>query len=124
MGMLSFDALFSKEDWLADSGTSSHIATQCEMFVTFNPEPSKVGGFGEDMALEATGRGTVTLMSTVDGQQIHTTLQDVLYVPKALNCLLAVGKIDAKGGIMNFADGNVNVKQPNGHTRITGKLIW
>ena len=27
-GMLSFDALFSKEDWLADSGTSSHIATQ------------------------------------------------------------------------------------------------
>ena len=27
MGKLSFDALFSTEDWLADSGTSSHIAT-------------------------------------------------------------------------------------------------
>ena len=92
------------------------------MFVTFNPEPLKVGGFREDMALEATGRGTVTLMSTVDGQQIHTTLQDILYVPKALDCLLAVGKIDVKGGITNFTDGKVNVKQPNGHTRITGKL--
>ena len=112
-GKLSFDALFSKEDWLADSGTSSHIATQCEMFVTFNPEPSKVAGFGENMALEATGRGTVILTSTVDGQSIHTTLQDILYVPKTLNCLLAVGRIDAKGGIMNFADGKVNIKQPN-----------
>ena len=88
--MLSFDALFSKEDWLTDSGTLSHIATQCKMFVTFNPELSKVGGFGEDMALEATGRGTVILMSTVDRQPIHTMLQDVLYIPKALNCLLAI----------------------------------
>ena len=54
MRTLLFDSLFSKNDWLADSGTLSHIATRCSMFAMFNLELSKVGGFGEDMELEAT----------------------------------------------------------------------
>ena len=90
-GMPSFDPLFSKNDWITDMGTSSHIATQQNMFSTFNLESSHVGGFREDMGLESMGRGMVILLTNVDGKLISTTLQDVIYVPKATNCLLAIG---------------------------------
>ena len=56
-GMPSFDPLFFKNDWIADTGTLSHIATQQNMFSTFNLESSHIGGFGEDMGLESMGRG-------------------------------------------------------------------
>ena len=113
-GMPSFDPLFSKSDWITDTGTSSHIATQCDMFTTFNPEHSHVGGFGEDMGLESMGRGTVSLLTSVDGKPIHTTLQDVLYIPKATNCLLAIGRIDTKGGMAKFSNGKVTISQTDG----------
>ena len=100
-----FDSLFSKSDWIADTGTSSHIATQHNMFTTFKPEPSHIGGFGEDMGLESMGRGTVILITNIDKKQILTTLQEVLYVPKATNCLLAIGRIDTKGGAVKFSNG-------------------
>ena len=93
------------------------------MFTTFNPEPSQVSGFGEDMGLEAMGRGTVNLETNIDGRSISTTLHDMLYVPKAINCLLAVGRIETKGGIINFSNGKVTIRQPDGWVRIKGKLI-
>ena len=122
-GMPSFDPLFSKRDWIADSGSSSHIATQRDKSTTFNPEPSQVGGFGEDMGLEAVGGGTVVLITNSDGKQTSTTLQEVLYVLKATNCLLAIGRINARGGLANFSNGKVEIRQPNGRVRIRGKLI-
>ena len=77
MGTPSFDALFSKSNWITDTGTLPHIATQGDMFTTFNPEPSHIGGFGEDMGLESMGRGTVVLITSIDEKQILTTLQEV-----------------------------------------------
>ena len=67
------------------------------MFTTFKQEPSQVGGFGENMGLEAMGKGTVILKAQVEGKSILTTLHDVIYVPKATNCLLAIRRIDSKG---------------------------
>ena len=75
------------------------------------------------MGLEAMGQGMITLEMNIDGRQIATTLHDVLYVPKATNCLLAVGRINAKGGIIKFSNGNVTISQPDGQIRIQGKLI-
>ena len=100
-----------------------HIATQCDMFTMFNPEHSHVRGFGEDMGLESMGRGTVSLLTSVDGKPIHTTLQDVLYVPKVTNCLLAIGRIDTKGGMAKFSNGKVTISQTDRRTRMEGKLI-
>ena len=93
------------------------------MFTTFNPEPSQVSGFGEDMGLEAMGRGTVNLETNIDRRSISTTLHDMLYVPKAINCLLVVGRIDTKGGIINFLNGKVTIRQPDRRVRIKGKLV-
>ena len=69
------------------------------------------------------GRGMVILLTNVDGKPISTTLQDVIYIPKATDCLLAIGRIDAKGGVANFSNGKVTISQLDGQVRIEGKLI-
>ena len=89
----------------------------------FKQEPSQVGGFGENMGLEAMGKGTVILKAQVEGKSILTTLHDMIYVPKATNCLLAIRRIDSKGGLTNFSDKKVTIQQPDGQVRIVRKLI-
>ena len=41
----TFDLLFSKYNWLSNSGTSSHIAMQCKMFKDFKYKKSIISGF-------------------------------------------------------------------------------
>ena len=51
-----------------------------------------------------TGRGTIKIKFEFDGKQFIHLLRDVLYVPKAPNCLLSIGQIDDGGGSIDFQD--------------------
>src|SRR6202042_1555487 len=85
-----FSTLFTQDDWLVDSATTSHISNERQTFVDFMPlTSSSITGVG-DQSIQALGRGTVILKCKI-GKEIFThRLQDVLYAPKAVNNLLSV----------------------------------
>ncbi|KAF9017920.1 hypothetical protein BDZ89DRAFT_1074405, partial [Hymenopellis radicata] len=54
-----FDARLSRDTWLADSGTTTHIANNRAFFKTFESITGEsITGLG-DSSIQAVGRGTV-----------------------------------------------------------------
>jgi len=84
-------------DWLADSGTTSHITYQRDAFATYEPiENMPIKGVS-GVKTFAVGKGTVFLNSECD-EKIHTIeLRDVLHVPNNRNNLLAAGNWEECG---------------------------
>ena len=110
----SFDPLFSKNNWLIDSGTTSHIATQREMFIQFTPSIESITGVGEQMQLEGKGRGTIIIDMPFNGKATVITLRNIIYSPDATNCLLSTGKIDMMGGEVRHKNGKAIIISPQG----------
>jgi len=78
-------------DWLADSGTTSHITHQRDAFATYEMLPKlTVSGIG-GITASAVGKGTVFLHSECNGIVHMLQLQNVLHVPKNTNSLLSLG---------------------------------
>ena len=78
-------------DWLADSGTTSHITYRRDAFATYEPiENMPIKGVG-GVKTFAVGKGTVFLNSECDGKIHMIELRDVLHVPNNRNNLLAAG---------------------------------
>ena len=113
--------MFTAYDWLADSGSSTHIAIKRNVFKEYkelNDETIKgIGG----QRITAAGRGTVILTFEVNGKKILHTLRDVLHVPNAENNLVSIGRIDASGNRMVFGEGNCQIMH-KGHVVGEGKL--
>jgi len=97
-------------DWLADTGTTSHITHRREAFTTYEPIPkvpiSGVGG----IETFTVGRGTVFLLSKCDGYMNVLQLNHVLHVPSNRNSLLLLGhwkdngcSLFAQHGILHLA---------------------
>src|SRR4051812_13056394 len=60
--------IIMQHDWLADSGTTSHIAYMQEMFNEYTPlEKVEITGLG-DQTVKAYRHGTVTLNFKVNGK--------------------------------------------------------
>ena len=78
-------------DWLADSGTTSHITYRRDAFITYElikAIPIKgVGG----MKAFAVRKGTVILNSKCNGKIYTIELRDVLHIPSNRNSLFAAG---------------------------------
>ena len=79
----------SKFDWLLNSGTTSHICTIQEAFTDFHSIEEMLNGVS-DKGTAVTGCGTVKIKFEFDGKQFIHQLCDMLYVPKAPNCLLSL----------------------------------
>lgn len=123
-----FDACLSRDTWLADSGTTTHIANNRDFFRTFEPiRGETITGLG-DNKIEATGRGTVVLENYIDGQKVTSELHNTLYAPAAVNNLLSISRVDDAAGSVTFENGKVLVKSKLGHVMIEGKkkyrLYW
>lgn len=89
---------FSKNDWLLDCGSTSHICTNRDAFIEYSPlRNATIDGYGP-VPTTAAGRGTVELTFNVNGQQRKHTLRDVLHAPDGPNCLLSVSRFDVGGG--------------------------
>jgi len=114
---------FSEYDWILDSGATSHICTQKDAFTDYMPlENANVHGIGSQPVV-ALGKGTVTLVFTVNGQKIKHQLQDVLHLPGASNCLLAISRFDSRGGKVEFNGSHCTLKDSQGKTVGTGKQV-
>ena len=92
------ELIFAKDEWLADSGSSTHLATKCKMFREFIPTTRTLNGINENNSTTSYGCGTIILHSKINGKIIPITLHNVLFIPDATNCLFSISKVDQARG--------------------------
>src|SRR5260370_41939830 len=90
--------IFAKDEWLADSGSSTHLVTNHDMFREFIPTTRTLNGIDENNSTTSYGHTTTILHSKINAKIIPITLHNVLFVPDAANCLFSIGKVDQARG--------------------------
>lgn len=114
---------FSKEDWLADSGTTSHICNDMNSFVDLTSlTESSISGIG-NQSIKALGRGTVVLEAKVGKETRIHRLKDTLYAPNAVNNLISITRLDDAGLTAKFGDGQVVFHRKDGTVLAEGKKV-
>ena len=85
-------------DWLADTGTTSHITHRRDAFATYQLVPKIPVSLAGKNVSYAIGKGTIFLQSECNGV-IHTLqLNDVLHIPNTDHSLLSLGRWEQETG--------------------------
>ena len=86
------------EDWYVNSGSTDHITSHLEYFASYEEfaTPLQVR-IGNNIYLQAKGRGTVNILCLVDGEWFDHYMINVLYVPDIAYNLFSVGAAMDKG---------------------------
>jgi hypothetical protein len=61
-------------DWIVDSGATQHMTFQQKWFTTYEHISPKRVFMGDDIILEAIGKGSIKAIMQVGGQLTHTTI--------------------------------------------------
>jgi len=93
---------FTTYDWIVDSGATQHMTFEQEWFTTYERIFPRRVFMGNDTILEAIGKGSIKATMQVGGQLTHTTITQVLHVPKMKNNLISVSKLISKGFKVEF----------------------
>ena len=94
----------SRDDWIIDSGASSHMCNDQSMFTVLRQTTEKVT-LGDGSTLAVTGQGTVCLdMLLADGTKKECLLRKVLYVPELAYNLVSVSRATEAGKTVHFDD--------------------
>ncbi len=67
---------FAKDEWLADSGSSTHLVMKCKMFREFIPTTRTLNGINENNSTTLYG---IILHLKINGKIIPITLHNVLF---------------------------------------------
>jgi hypothetical protein len=67
-----------------------------EWFTTYKRISPKRVFMGDDTVLEAIGKGNIKATMQVGGKSTHTTITQILQVPKMKNSLISVSKLISK----------------------------
>ena len=112
------------EEWVIDSGATSHMCHDKSLFVDFAPlRKQEVVSLGDGHQQEATGHGTVMLELDKAARIKKCKLQNVLYVPTLTYSLISVGKAtNAKKKIVFKAEG-CNFLDTSGKFVATGRKV-
>ena len=96
----------SRNDWIVDSGATSHMCNNRSMFVQLNElGPSEKVTLGDGSSLDVAGKGTVDMdMLLRDGSRRGCALKKVLYVPELAYNLVSVSRAAEAGKSVNFHD--------------------
>lgn len=108
---LNASVTVSKDDWIADSGATSHMCSDEQFFSDLhqlsNPEKVKLG---DGRLVEATHSGTVILMMKLpDGVNKRCKLSNVLFVPELCYNLLSISKATKFGYDLLFSGNNCKI---------------
>ena len=96
--------LSSKELWYLDSGTTSHICNNRNAYINFTKtDPTPIRGIGS--LANSMGHGMIKIDFRIKEKTMTHTIQNVLYLPEAPNCLLSVSRFNEKGGRIVFHKG-------------------
>ncbi|KAJ7209803.1 hypothetical protein C8J57DRAFT_975774, partial [Mycena rebaudengoi] len=78
--------------WLADSGATSHVCRNRELFATYSAQQGTITGLGGH-TITSFGRGTVKLDFKIDNKVQTVTFTDVVHAPNAINNLLSLSRL-------------------------------
>ena len=122
--MLVSNALLAKSrnDWIIDSGATSHMCNDRSMFTELNEQgPSEEVTLGDGSSLEVAGEGTVHIdMVLSDGSKRGCALRKVLYVPKLAYNLISVSRSAQSGKSVSFDDSGCEFVNQAGETTAVG----
>ena len=105
----------NKSIWLIDSGASSHMCKDRELFVSYKEYKQKVMVAGGNFVY-AEGRGEVKIKVN----KYSITLGNTLYVPSLQVNFLSVSKSVEKGAELNFKNDFVLIRDRNNNILIKG----
>ena len=119
--VLAADSTSKQGQWIIDSGATSHICNNEQMFVEIKSlKRSQSVILGDGHCLETTTVGAVNLKFVLpDGATKDCRLHDVLYVPGLSYNLLSVSKITKTGKRVNFRDTRCLVEDEKGRVIAT-----
>lgn len=93
----------SETDWCVDSGASSHMCGDVNMFSRFEKISPREIEIADGEKLVSTGKGEVLLMLRLpDHTHMKVVLDNVLFVPGLSGNLISVRKLTQKGFCVNF----------------------
>jgi len=72
-------------DWIVDYGAMQHMTFEQEWFTTYEHISPRRDFMGDDTVLKAMGKGNIKATMKVGGELTHTTITQVLHVPKMKN---------------------------------------
>lgn len=92
-----------KGKWYIDSGASSHMCNDQNLFRSFHPNVADLAvSVGDGMQAEVTGVGSVNFISVISGRKKRIELKDVLCVPTLVCNLISVSRIAEAGLSVTF----------------------
>lgn len=102
--------------WCMDSGCTAHMCGNDEVFVNFNESTSGKVNLANKVSTDIKGKGSVSLITNLDGKTKNVDIKDTLYVPELRTNLLSVGKICDKGFSVIFKSDSATVMDKNRKT--------
>ena len=96
----------SRDDWIVDSGATTHMCNDRSMFSELKQlSPSEKVTLGDGSSLDVAGEGTVDMdMIMSDGSRRGCALKKVLYVPELAYNLVSVSRAAEAGKTAYFDD--------------------
>jgi hypothetical protein len=101
-------------DWIINSGAmQQHMTFEQKWFTTYERISPRRVFMGDNTVLEAIGKGNIKAIMQV-GQLTHTTITQILHVPKMKNNLISMSKFIFKGFKVEFDKDDCKVNGARG----------
>jgi hypothetical protein len=101
-------------DWIVDSSATQHMIFEQEWFTTYERISPRRVFMGDDTVLEVIGKGNIKATMQVGGKLTHTTITQVLHVPKMKNSLISMSKLISEGFKVEFNKDGCKVNNARG----------
>ena len=102
------------DDWVADTGTTSHICNQRAAFTTYKPLGDKIVSGVGGLKTTVQGIGTVDVESIHKENKYILQLENVLHNPSNPNNLFSLGCWDTSGGRYTRGGGTITLIPKDG----------
>lgn len=107
--------------WIADSGTTSHVARERRAFIEYESTPGRtLHGAGTTPIL---GRGSIKMRFVHGGKTTTLTLRNVLHAPGVPYNLLSIGRVEAAGHKVEMDGGELRLRNEKGRVYGSGRRI-
>lgn len=94
-------------DFCIDSGASSHLCNQLDLFEDFTDVDSRKVFLADGNSVEILGKGTINIkVYPKNSPSLDVTIHEVLYVPELEENLISVKKLNEKGLDVLFSGGD------------------
>jgi hypothetical protein len=105
-----------KTEAAVDSGASVHYCPDRSKFVSYQTITSQNIYAADGRALEAIGKGNITIHLPNRGKLSQVTLKDVYHVPDMTTTLISVACLDNAGYFAHFGRGVCRIEAPDSST--------